>query len=54
MTISEDPDELLHWATIIGGRYMGAEHLKRYVAFHKGATAGGVLSPTTHKGLTLS
>ena len=22
-TVSEDPDELLHWATVIGGRYMG-------------------------------
>lgn len=24
-TLSEDPDELLTWATRIGGRYMGAE-----------------------------
>lgn len=24
-TISEDPDEMLKWATRIGGRYMGAE-----------------------------
>jgi PPOX class probable F420-dependent enzyme len=24
-TISEDPDELLKWATRIGGRYMGAD-----------------------------
>jgi hypothetical protein len=23
-TISEDPDELLAWATVLGGRYMGA------------------------------
>lgn len=25
-SISEDPDELLQWATVIGGRYMGADH----------------------------
>lgn len=25
-SISEDPDELLKWATVIGGRYMGADH----------------------------
>jgi PPOX class probable F420-dependent enzyme len=24
-TVSEDPDELLHWATVLGGRYMGAD-----------------------------
>jgi PPOX class probable F420-dependent enzyme len=24
-SLSEDPDELLRWATAIGGRYMGAE-----------------------------
>jgi len=24
-TVSDDPDELLHWATVIGGRYMGAD-----------------------------
>lgn len=29
-TISEDPDELLRWATIIAGRYMGAENAERY------------------------
>jgi PPOX class probable F420-dependent enzyme len=23
VTLTEDPDELLHWATLIGGRYMG-------------------------------
>ena len=27
---STDPDELLHWATRIGGRYMGAEHADAY------------------------
>ncbi len=35
------------------GRYMGAENLKRYGAFHAEAPAGGgVLSPTTHGALT--
>ena len=29
-TVTEDPDELLHWATIIGGRYMGAERADEY------------------------
>jgi len=29
-TVSEDPDELLHWATVIGGRYMGAERAAAY------------------------
>ena len=29
-SISEDPDELLRWATIIAGRYMGAEHADAY------------------------
>ena len=24
-TVSEEPDELLHWATVLGGRYMGDE-----------------------------
>ncbi len=34
-------------------RYMGAENLKRYVAFHAVATAGGgALSPTSHDVLT--
>jgi PPOX class probable F420-dependent enzyme len=28
--ISEDPDELLAWATRIGGRYMGAENADAY------------------------
>ena len=27
---STDPDELLHWATRIGGRYMGAEQAEAY------------------------
>ena len=29
-TVSEDPDELLHWASIIGGRYMGVEQAEAY------------------------
>ena len=28
--ISEDPDELLRWATVIGGRYMGEDQAERY------------------------
>ena len=36
-------------------RYMGAENLKRYVAFHAAATAGGgELSRTSHDALTRS
>ena len=29
-TISEDPDELLRWATTIAGRYMGADQADAY------------------------
>lgn len=29
-TVGEDPDELLHWATVIGGRYMGADRAEAY------------------------
>jgi len=29
-TISEDPDELVRWASIIGGRYMGAERAEEF------------------------
>ena len=29
-TLSDDPDELLYWATRIGGRYMGAEQAEVY------------------------
>jgi PPOX class probable F420-dependent enzyme len=29
-TLSEDPDELRHWATVIGGRYMGADRAEAY------------------------
>jgi PPOX class probable F420-dependent enzyme len=27
---STDPDELLHWATVLGGRYMGEERAEEY------------------------
>ncbi len=30
VTTSDDPDELLAWATRIGGRYMGAERAEEY------------------------
>lgn len=30
VAISSDPDELLHWATLIGGRYVGAERAEEY------------------------
>jgi len=29
-TVSEDPDALLHWATVIGGRYMGIDRAEEY------------------------
>lgn len=29
-TTSTDPDDLLHWATRIGGRYMGADRAEEY------------------------
>jgi hypothetical protein len=28
--VSEDPAELLRWATILGGRYMGADQAERF------------------------
>jgi len=31
-TVSEDPDALLHWATVLGGRYMGADRAGEYGA----------------------
>ncbi len=30
--VSEDPADLLHWATVIGGRYMGGERAQEYGA----------------------
>jgi PPOX class probable F420-dependent enzyme len=30
VTLSQDPDELIRWATIIGGRYMGADRAEQY------------------------
>jgi PPOX class probable F420-dependent enzyme len=29
-TLSDDPDDLLRWATVIGGRYMGADRAEEY------------------------
>ncbi len=29
-TISEDSAELLHWATVVGGRYMGADQAEAF------------------------
>jgi PPOX class probable F420-dependent enzyme len=29
-TMSEEPDELLHWATVIGGRYMGEDQAEAF------------------------
>jgi PPOX class probable F420-dependent enzyme len=29
-TITEDPEPLLHWATLIGGRYMGADRAEEF------------------------
>jgi len=29
-TLSRDPDELLHWATVISGRYMGDDQAEAY------------------------
>jgi len=31
-TVSDDPDELRHWATVIGGRYMGADRAEAFGA----------------------
>jgi hypothetical protein len=30
VSISSDPDEMLHWATAIGGRYMGADRAAEF------------------------
>lgn len=30
VTLSEEPAALLHWATVLGGRYMGAEQAAAY------------------------
>ena len=30
VTISQDPDELLHWATVIGARYMGSDRAEEF------------------------
>ena len=39
--VSEDPDELLSWATRIGGRYMGAERAESFG--RRNAVAGELL-----------
>ena len=39
--VSEDPAELLDWATVIGGRYMGAEQAQQYGA--RNGVAGELL-----------
>lgn len=39
--VDEDPDELLHWATVIGGRYMGDDRAAAYGA--RNATPGELL-----------
>ena len=39
--ISEDLTEMLHWSTLIGGRYMGAEQAESYGA--RNAVAGELL-----------
>jgi hypothetical protein len=41
VTVSEDLDELRHWATVIGGRYMGAERAEEYGA--RNGVAGELL-----------
>lgn len=30
VSVSEDPDDLIHWGTVIGGRYMGADRATEY------------------------
>jgi PPOX class probable F420-dependent enzyme len=30
VTLSTDPDDLLRWATVLGGRYMGADRAEAY------------------------
>ncbi len=30
VTITDDLDEMLHWATLIGGRYMGADNAEAF------------------------
>jgi PPOX class probable F420-dependent enzyme len=39
--ISEDLDEMLHWATLLGGRYMGADQAEAYGK--RNAVAGELL-----------
>jgi PPOX class probable F420-dependent enzyme len=44
-TISEEPEELLHWATILGGRYMGADRADEFGA--RNAVPGELLVRVT-------
>ncbi len=30
VTFEDDPDAVLHWSTVIGGRYMGEDQAERY------------------------
>jgi hypothetical protein len=39
--VSEDPDELLRWATVIGGRYMGPDRADEYG--HRNGVPGELL-----------
>jgi PPOX class probable F420-dependent enzyme len=41
VSISSDPDELLRWATAIGGRYMGADRAEEFG--RRNATQGELL-----------
>jgi PPOX class probable F420-dependent enzyme len=50
VTISEDLDELLHWATVIGGRYMGDDVAERYG--RRNAVAGELLVRATPTRIT--
>jgi PPOX class probable F420-dependent enzyme len=43
--VSEDIDELRHWATVIGGRYMGAGNAEQYGA--RNAVPGELLVRVT-------
>jgi PPOX class probable F420-dependent enzyme len=50
VTISEDLDELLHWATVLGGRYMGDEVAEQYG--RRNAVAGELLVRATPTRIT--
>ena len=48
-TISEDPDELRHWAAVIGGRYMGADRAEEY-GTRNGVPGELLVRVTPHEG----